>query len=512
MKAFDMDFRKRFSYILLGLSLFPLLWAGCGGGAGGSAGNYVARRARFSVRRWIRYEFHQSKTFSYGESQIKEGYKVIGYEPSWLVYDSLYLGYPYELLSDFVIGEYDVNPEDGFARGDSSSITFKKKDVVQLASAINSQLNILLAVTDYGDFGYRSEFFSEPAKKNLLNSLDQSLADISLYMGNEDGREHVGLLFDFPNVPWNLRRDYLEFLQRVKKSLNDEEQGKSCLVYVVVPPDDPYQIYARDSVFTKGMREVSDAFIVRAHNFDKHLGGSQHGPMFPMLRKGHLSMDSIVNYFTQRARIPSKELILELPYYGRQYVNDSSLSPRRPLIPLAELMNTVDAPRKIDSTSYCFYKEQDTIRYYFDDTLSLDLKYTWMRDEGLGGISIYGLGYGHGMDDSEMEEGLWEIVAENFAEPAPRLFFPALGFLLCFVGFGIVGSVIFNWQTRFALRAKMKSFWYYFSFMLVLITAIILLILPVSQVPVLWKFIAIILVLIFPLGRKAIKLAMKARR
>lgn len=511
MKASNMDFRKNFSYILLGLSLFPLLWAGCGGG-GGSAGSYVARRARFSVQRWIRYEFHQSKTFSYGESQIKEGYKVIGYEPSWLIYDSLYLGYPFELLSDLVIGEYDVNPEDGFARGDSSHIAYKKKDIVQLASAINSQLNILLAVTDYGDFGYRSEFFSEPAKKNLLNSLDQALADISLYMGNEDGREHVGLLFDFPKVPWNLRRDYLEFLRRVKKSLNDEEQGKSCLVYVVIPPDDPYQIYARDSVFTKGMRDVSDAFIIRTHNFDKHLGGVQHGPMLPMLWKGQLSLDSMVNYFTDRAKIPPHEIILELPYYGRAYVDDSSLAPRRPLIPLAELMNTIEAPRKIDSLSYCFYKEFDTTTYYFDDTLSLDFKYHWMRDRGLGGISIYGLGYGHGMDDSEMQDGLWEIVAVNFAEPAPRLFFPAMGFLLCFVGFGIVGSVIWHWQTRFALRAKRKSFWFYLSFLLCLIITVVLLILPVSQVPVIVKFIALIILLVFPLGRKAIKLASKARR
>lgn len=506
-----MDFRIRFFKLILGLSLFPLLMTSCGGG-GGDPGSYVARRARFSVQRWIRYEFHQSKTFSYGESQIKEGYHVIGYEPSWLVYDSLYLGYPFELLSDLVIGEYDVNPEDGFPRGDSSHSAYKKKDIVQLASAINSQLNILLAVTDYGDFGYRSEFFSEPAKKNLINSLDQVLADFTLYMGNEGNREHVGLLFDFPSVPWNLRRDYLEFLQRTKKSLNDETQGKSCLIYVVIPADDPYQVYARDSVFTKGMREVADVMIVRAHNFDQHLGGGQHGPLLPMLRKGHLSIDSMVNYYTQRARIPAKELVMELPYYGRQYVDDSTMSPKRPLIPLAELMNTVDAPRKIDSLSYCFYKKLDTIRYYYDDTLSLQYKYKWLRDRGLGGISIYGMGYGHGMDDSEMEEGLWELVAVNFAEPAPRLFFPAMGFLLCFVGFGIVGSVIWHWQTRFALRARRRSFWFYLGFVLWLIFTVVLLVMPVDKVSVMWKLIALVILLVFPLGRKAFKYLSKARR
>lgn len=503
-----MDLKRYIPILLLPFLLVAIFSvSGCGGG--GPEG-YVANRAKFSTRRWARYEMHQAKSFSYGESQVKEGLKVIGYEPSWLVYDSVYLRYPFELLSDLVIGEYDINPENGFARGDSSSIAYKKKDIVQMASAFNSQLNILLAVTDYGDYGYKRQFFSETAKKNLINSLDQALADISLYMGNTEGREHVGLLMDFVDIPWVLRRDYLDFYIRIKKALNDEEQGKSCLLYVVLPAEDRYKIYS-DTAFSNGVQRVADGFILRTHQFNTDFGNLRRGPMLPMLHEDHLSIDSIVNYYTKKARIPANRLVMEIPYFSKVYVNDSIISPQRPLISLTECLNTVNTPRKIDSLSYCFYRELDSMKYFYDDTLSLEFKYNWMNQRGLGGVSLYGMGYGHGLDDTDMEEGFWELIAINFTEPAPRMLFAALGYLLCFIGGGIVLSVIFHWQVRFGLRAKRRSFWYYVLFMSFLITAVILLVLPVDQVSVTVKLIALVVLLVFPLGKAAIKYLTKVR-
>lgn len=499
-------------YFLLGAFLLPLNWSSSAAQGVSSMGNMAARRAGFSMKRWMRYEFNQSKSFSYGDSQIKEGYKVIGYEPSWLIRDSLYLTYPFQLLSDLVIGEYDVNPESGFPRSDSAHVAFRDKDIVQLAAAVNSQLNVLLAVTDYGDYSlYRREFLTEASKKNLLNTLDGLLGEINLYMGHSDGREKVGVLMDFPTVPWNLRREYLEFLRRLKKTLNDEEMGKSCLLYVVLPADDIDQMYT-DSIFTMRMREVSDAFIVRMHSFTDSMGPGLKGPMLPMKMDGHISVDSSVRYYTGPARIPASELILEFPYYGRFAVGPNSLSPQRPLVPMAEIFNSVDAPTKMDTLSFCYRKEVDTTTYYFEDTLSLDLKYDWLQQEGLGGIGLYGLGYGTGMDDTEMEARMWQVVAEHFAEPAPRMLFPALSYLLFFICIGVVSSVVWHWQVRYALRETKKSFWYYFGLMCCLILAIVLCAFPLEQVSVTWKIIALVIVLIFPLGRKALKLASKARR
>jgi hypothetical protein len=278
----------------------------------------------------------------------------------------------------------------------------------------------------------------------------------------------------------------------------------------VLPAEDRYQIYS-DTSFSYGMQQVADGFILRTHQFNKDYGDMRRGPMLPMLWEDHLSIDSIVNYYTQKAKIPAKRLVMEVPYFTKVYVNDSILSPQRPLIAMTEFMNTVGTPREIDSLSYCFYRKVDSITYFYDDTLSMEFKYNWMNQRGLGGVSIYGMGYGHGMDDTDMEEGFWELIALNFTEPAPRMLFPALGYLLCFIGGGIVLSVFLHWQVRFGLRAKRRSFWYYVLFLLVLITAVILLVLPVDKVSVTWKLVALVVLLIFPLGKAAIKYFMKVR-
>ena len=319
---------------------------------------------------------------------------------------------------------------------------------------------------------------------------------------------------DFPKLSWTKRVEFLEFLRRVKRNLNDEAQNKSCLLYVVLPFEDPYRIFERDSAYTQSLREVADVLILRLHVFDDPMDGP-HGPMLPLYpanKSKRLSMDSVVTYMTKKAKIPPEELIVEMGYYGRLYGPDSTLSPLRPLLPLAELMNTVETVRKVDTAALTFYKTvDDTLKYYYEDTTSINIKYRWLNERGLGVVGLYGLGYAHGMDDIRMQEGLWELLAIHFTEPPPRLFFPAIGFLLIFVGSGIILSVILSWQVRYALRERMRSFWFYFSFLLVLILTAWLCIMPLTKVPVLYKIIAIVILLIFPLGRKAIKMAMKAR-
>lgn len=473
----------------------------------------AASRGKFKVRSWLRYEFRSAKTFSYGNSQVRDNQHVIGYEPSWLIYDSLYQSYPYQLLSDLVVGEYDVNPKTGFARNDSARDAFRNKDIVEMAAAVNTDINVLLAVTDYGDYGYRTDFLSEGSKKNLLNTLDFLMDELGSKRGSAE-RERVGIMMDFPSVPWNLRHEYAEFLARLNKDLDNREQGKRCLIYVVLPAYDNYQIY-RDTSFTKKVIANTDLFILRAHTFvDKHEDEGIHGPMMPIAMPGTHDLDSSVTYYVESGLIPKKQMVIEFPYYGTCWSTKKTKSWIRPLMPLNEILNTKDGARKLDTLSQCWWRNSsadgDTLSYYYEDTLSLNTKYDWVRQNKLGGISIYGLGYGHGMDDAAMQEGLWETVAVHFAEPAPHLLFPAIGFLLCFLAVGIVASVVAHWEVRYSLRERMRSFWYYFALLMLIILAIILNSIP--SVPVIFKLLSVVAILVFPLGRKAMKFARMAAR
>jgi hypothetical protein len=493
--------RKFTLHILLGVLAAAFFAQGCGD----PITKQASSRGKFKVRNWLRYEFQQVKTFSYGNSQIKQNQHVIGYEPSWLIYDSLYLGYPFQLLSDFVVGEYDLNPYTGFPRNDSSINAFRNKDVVEVATAVNSQLNVLLALTDYGDAGYRASFLPEIPKKNLLNSLDLILDEFNQKRGGGDEREKVGILVDFPNVSWNHRHDFAEFLARIKKDLDNKEIGKSCLLYLVLPPSEDQYVLYKDSVFAAKVRQSVDLFVLRAHGFEDGVFPDAYGPMIPIDRMGDfMDLDSVVNYFNKKAKIPLNKLTVEVPYYATVRT-DSAISGYRPLLPISEVFNTIPGPRLLDTLSMSFKFKLDTLSYFFQDTLSLNLAYEWVRRKKMAGIGLYGLGYGHGIDNPLVEEGLWQVVADNFGEPAPRLLFPGVGFLLCFFGVAVIGSVIANWEVRYALREKRSKLWYYAALLFFIIFAVVMCSLPVSVIPVMWKLISLAILLIFPLGRKAFK-------
>jgi hypothetical protein len=474
-------------------------------GCGDPVSSKVARKGKFKVKNWLKYEFKQLKTFSYGNSQIKDNQHVIGFEPSWLIYDSLYMDYPFQLMSDLVIGEYDLNPSTGFARNDSALKAYRSKDIIQIASAVNDQLNVLLAVTDYGDGGYRQNFLSEIPKKNLFNSLDLILDEFNEKRGGNDERQRVGLLVDFPNVAYSHRNDFAEFLARVKKDLDNKDLGKSCLLYVVLPPAEKQSAIYKDSIFAEKVRKSVDLFVLRGHTFGDSIIPFAKGSMLPLERPGDFAdVDSLVSFYNKTAKIPLSRLCLEFPYYATVRT-DSGLSGHRALVPLSEVFNTVLTPRLLDTTSLSFrYKPNDT-SYYVQDTLSLNIAYKWVVKNKLGGIGLYGLGYGHGMDNPLIGEGLWQTVADNFGEPAPRLFFPGISYLLCFLGVGIVSSVVVNWEVRYALREKRTKLWFYTGLLLCTIFAVVMCALPVSITSVMWKLVSLVILLIFPLGRKAFK-------
>lgn len=499
---------KRIYYLLLSMLVVVALQ-----GCGDPVTSQAKSRGTFKVRNWLRYEFKQLKTFSYGNSQIKENQHVIGYEPSWLIYDSLYLNYPFQLMSDLVIGEYDLNPFTGFARNDSAIGAFRNKDIIEVASGVNEDINVLLALTDYSDVDYRAQFMGEVPKKNLMNSLDQILDEFNQKRGGGDERSNVGILVDFPNVAWNHRYDFAEFLTRIKKDLNNKELGKSCLLYLVLPPGEDQYVLYKDSVFASLVKQNVDLFVLRTHSFDAEILPGARGTMMPLDLPGQkLDIDSVVRYYNRKAHIPLNKITLEVPYYSTAW-SDSSFSGTRPLIPLNELFNTIAVQRSLDIKSLAFkYQVDDTTMYYFQDTLSLGIVYDWVVRNHLGGIGIYGLGYGHGIDNESMEQGLWQIVADNFGEASPRLFFPGVGFLLCFLGAGLVFSVIMNWEVRYALRAKRTKLWYYIALIFFILVAIVLCVLPIEVVPIMWKLISLLILLIFPLGRKAFKYLAFARK
>lgn len=489
------------------LSLLVLITLTSCGPMGQRIGNYF----RVKVRSWIRYEIGQARSFNAGSSQIKPGYHIIGYDPSWLVYDSTYQAYPYELMTDYVIGEYDISASDGHARFDSSANSYINKGVIEYVVERNQGINILMSLTHFGEGGdsYRRFLRNDVAKKNLINSVDAILEEFREKKENRK-RDRVGIMLDFPSVPKALGPDFAGFVSRLRADLTDEEEEKDLKIYMVLPFNDSLQTFRQPSV-SKQLRKNVDLFILRTHTFYNLSDSAKVGPLIPMSPGDGFWLDSAVNYYTEQVEIPRRKMVIEVPYYGRNWVSEDSLSGQRPLMPLNEIMNMIQVqPINYDTNFFSARFDTDTAIYAFEDTVTLERKYKWVVKNGLKGVSVYGLGYGHGIDNN-VSDALWNKIFNNFAESPPRLLFPGIAFFLMFFIVGIVWSVIAHWQVRFALREDRGKLIFYGIAIAVIIICMILCFIDLKKIPMQVKFIALALLIMLPVVRKLISKARKGK-
>lgn len=484
-------------------------------GPGGNLAQRAGNRGMAQVRRWMRYEFGRAKSFSYGTSQIREGVTVIGYEPSWLIYDSLYQTYRFEFLTDLAIGEYDINPKTGFARYDSARIASEVKNIVEFAGAGNSAINVLMSVNYYGDYGdqeERQKFLSEPAKKNVIKTLDLTLDDFSARLG-EGSRQRVGVLLDFQNIARSKWREFPKFIQRLKQALNKPDQDKHGLIYVVAPLVPVKEDWFRDSTVLKRVARLADKMIFRAHSFRKQ--PQMLGPLAPVYQDTtegwYHDIDFALSNLIDTIGLDPAKVVVEFPYYGLNWYDSTALSNVSPMLPVSQMMLfAADTPSVYPDSAGAFFVMDDSL-FTFEDTTTLNWKYKYVDKRGIAGIGLYGLGYAYGFNPL-YEDKLWEIIGDNFGEKPPRLFFPGVSFFLSFFFIGIIFSAVRQWQVRFALNKRRRKFWYYILMLTLLALTAVVCYLPIEKVSVFWKIIAICVLIIIPLGKKVAMLLLKVGR
>lgn len=503
-----MKISKSHIFILLAILLLGL---GCKGPAGKLA-KQGANRGTSSLRKWARYEFGQAKNYSYGSSQIRPGVTIVGYEPSWLIYDSLYQNYRFEYLTDLVIGEYDMNPVTGFARYDSATFAFHVEEIVELADAGNTNINVLMALTNYGDFGDESDkerFLTENAVKTVIKNVDDILTSISDSMGNTR-REKVGVLLDFQNIPQRDWKNYPKFIQRMRLALHKPDQDKEALFYLVAPLFPTKEDWYRDSTVFKRAASFADKVILRAHSFGDF--PSKWGPVAPLTADTtegwDFGVDMALSQYIDTLGIPSNKIVVEFPYYGVNWYDSTQLSHHMPLMPSSQmLLMAADTPRIYPDSAGAFFELGDST-LVFEDTTTLDWKYNYMNKRGVAGIGIYGIGYAYGFSPV-YEEKLWEIIGSNFGERPPRLFFPGVAFLEFFFVVGIFWAAIREWKVRFALNKRRGRLWFYILIVALLGLSITLCLYPIEKVTFFWKMLGIVAVIIVVLGMKVGKLIFK---
>lgn len=162
----------------------------------------------------------------------------------------------------------------------------------------------------------------------------------------------------------------------------------------------------------KALNKYTDRFLVNFSEIDKN----QFGPMAP-LAGNQKSIETVLSTFLNDD-IPAEKLIVSASYVGTKW----STSPDNPNLhsfiqPLtyAEIRGRYDWPVYYDDASASavmdsLNKNQAAIRtIFFDDAVSLEKKYDYILQNGLGGVTIDALGYDRGYGD------LWDVLAYKFA-------------------------------------------------------------------------------------------------
>lgn len=234
------------------------------------------------------------------------------------------------------------------------------------------------------------------------------------------------LNLDFEYVGYTTKDNaikYSEFAGYVNDSL-DEHFGDS---FLVVSSFADSAVKPRITDVETLAPEV-DALFIMAYDF--HYSGSENaGPVSPINGKDvttEYDISTMLRDYT--ANIPPSKLILGVPYYGYNWVTypaDSYATriPGNDYIGYSQsqtyefVMETILNYRptiqwdSLGQVPYFNYYSSETGSHrqvYFENVRSLALKYNLVKQNGLGGVGIWALGYDGGYQE------LWELLHQEF--------------------------------------------------------------------------------------------------
>ncbi len=326
---------------------------------------------------------------------------IYGFQPYW-VSDATAQGYEYDLLTHVAYFSADVDTATG---GFTSTHGWASTQAVNYARDAGKKVH--LTVTFFS--GHDRVLFSAPKRQNLVNNI---LAQLSV-------RSADGVNIDFESMSKNvpaLADSFRTFIVQLGSALRDA--GKELTVELPANPS----IYF-NAAFFEATRSLVDSYFLMAYAY-YWKGSSTAGPVSPLTSgtSGLHVMRSIDDYLS--IGCPPSQLIAGFPYYGidwpvvsatRMSATTGSGSSRFYNSARAKAATLPAADRFFDgqyNVPWYRYEEAGQWRQtWYDDSLSLSMKYDSVKTRSIAGIGIWALGY-----DAPYGE-LWGALAAAFLGP-----------------------------------------------------------------------------------------------
>ncbi|MFA5329575.1 MAG: glycosyl hydrolase family 18 protein [Prolixibacteraceae bacterium] len=342
-------------------------------------------------------------TTFYREISIEPKIKIIGWYNQWM--KDQYLNFNFNYLSAINLYGYELKATGECGNSNDLAAFAKPGGIIKTAQ--NNSCDVYLTVFSKMPSVVSKFLNSQSAQNTLIQKIDSLIATNQL--------NGINIYFDY--VKTVDADKFVQFIANLRQNLKGIDAAIRLNVTIPAISDDNSLAHISAYKFSLLNPLVDYYQVLTDQIIDPGLGLAQSAsPLFSSDKFGSRSIEQTMGFYSN-GKIPSAKLILTVSYSGLEWqVKDFS----------GELKSTIyqDTPYNDIVKNYLTQKvsgrtviegfDPDQVSAYlnvvgkdqakknqiwYDDFRSLYLKYNWALENGLGGVSIRGLGYDDGYSE-----------------------------------------------------------------------------------------------------------------
>ena len=318
--------------------------------------------------------------------------EVFGYHPYWM--GTAWTNYNFDLISTLAY----------FSAEATETGELENLHGWPVASLINEAhahgVEVVLCVTLFNSNDLVTLLSNPAYRQNLINNL---LAQVQA--GNAEG-----VNIDFESFPSSQRDNMVTFITDLTNAFHSTIPGSQ--VTLAMPAVDWSNGWDYNA-----LASISDGLFIMGYAY--HWSGSETtGPNSPLSGPGYTLTWTISDYL-EKTNYQLDKLILGCPYFGFEWATNTNTPGSNTLeVGNAKFYSEIEGLalsygklwHQSSQTPWYTYNNTTWNQGWYDDSLSLSLKYDFALYTSLKGIGIWALGYDDGREE------LWNLLHEKFGE------------------------------------------------------------------------------------------------
>jgi len=331
----------------------------------------------------------------YLQSNFELSRESLGFNPYWGAIDK-YKNYDYDALTMIAHFSYEMDPSTGLPE------TIRDWGEIGLIEyAHERDVKVLLTVTNFGSANNDMFLKNLTSRKRFIDTV---VSLIEKFDGD-------GICIDLESIPGDRKQELSNMMQDLSDSL--KSRLPSAKLVICLPAVDWRKVF--DAI---ALSKSCDFLMIMG--YDYYWSSSKNaGPNAP-LEGGNYNVSNSLDYYLS-AGVPKEKLLLGVPWYGFDWPTETEekhsatkASAKAEIYTKMESLAQQHGKRFDDIYKSPWFTYQDGNTWHqgwYDDSLSLSLKYSIVNDLDIGGIGIWALSY------SGSVPTMWDCIKAAFSGP-----------------------------------------------------------------------------------------------